>query len=111
LQTIINIIINFSVINKKYFSVKLLPPRADFAQTMTEDERSIMQQHAGYWQEYMQKGIVHVFGPVLDPKGVYGLGIVSVENEEQLKEFIDGDPSLQINKVEYYPMMATLANK
>jgi len=95
--------------NKTFFAVKLIPPRADFAQTMTDDERAIMQQHAAYWQGYMEKGLVHVFGPVLDPKGVYGLGIVSVANEEELKQFINGDPSLQINTVEYYPMMATVA--
>ena len=95
--------------NKKFFAVKLLPPRADFAQTMTDDERTIMQEHAAYWKSYMDKGMVHVFGPVLDPKGVYGFGVVSVDNEEQLKEFIDNDPSLKINAVEYYPMMAVVA--
>jgi len=95
--------------NKNFFAVKLLPPRADFAQTMTDDERTIMQEHAAYWKSYMDKGMVHVFGPVLDPKGVYGFGVVSVDNEEQLKEFINNDPSLKINAVEYYPMMAVVA--
>lgn len=95
--------------NKKFFAVKLLPPRADFAQTMTDDERTIMQEHAAYWKSYMDKGMVHVFGPVLDPKGVYGFGVVSVDDEEQLKEFINNDPSLKINTVEYYPMMAVVA--
>ena len=95
--------------NKKFFAVKLIPPRADFAQTMTDDERTIMQEHAAYWKLYMDKGMVHVFGPVLDPKGVYGFGVVSVDDEEQLKEFINNDPSLKINGVEYYPMMAVVA--
>ena len=95
--------------NKKFFAVKLLPPRADFAQTMTDDERTIMQEHAAYWKSYMDKGMVHVFGPVLDPKGVYGFGVVSVDDEEQLKEFLNNDPSLNINAVEYYPMMAVVA--
>ena len=97
--------------DKKYFAVKLLPPRADFAQKMTEDERVIMRDHAAYWTLYMDKGIVQVFGPVFDPKGVYGLGIVAVDNEEELKEFIDGDPALKINTAEYYPMMAILPGK
>jgi uncharacterized protein len=95
--------------NKQFFAVKLIPSRPDFAETMTDVERNIMEQHAAYWQEYLDKGIVHVFGPVLDPAGVYGLGIVSVEDEEQLKQFINNDPSLVINKVEYYPMMAVVA--
>lgn len=97
--------------NKKFFAIKLLPPRPDFAQTMTDDEKNIMQQHAGYWKEYMDKGMVHVFGPVLDPKGVYGFGIVSVDDEQQLNDFIKDDPSLRINTVEYYPMMAMVAEK
>jgi hypothetical protein len=77
--------------SKTFYAVKLIPPRQDFAMTMTEDERTIMGQHAQYWTEYMNKGLVHAFGPVLDPKGVYGFGIVSVDNEEQLKTFIAGD--------------------
>ena len=95
--------------NKKYFVLNLIPSRPDFAQTMTEDEKTIMQAHAAYWKSYMDKGMVHVFGPVLDPKGVYGFGVVSVEDEEQLKEFINNDPSLKINTVEYYSMMAVVA--
>jgi len=94
--------------SKHFFAVKLLPPRPDFAQTMTHDEKSIMYQHMVYWKSYMDKGMVHAFGPVLDPNGVYGFGIVSVNNEEELKEFINNDPSLSINKAEYYPMLATL---
>jgi uncharacterized protein len=34
---------------KAYYAVKLLPPRPDFAQAMSVDEQSIMQQHAVYW--------------------------------------------------------------
>jgi len=30
---------------------------------------------------------------------------------KQLKEFINNDPSLQINKVEYYPMLAIVAGE
>jgi len=91
---------------KKYFALKLIPSRADFAQTMTDEERSIMQQHVGYWMGYMNKGMVLVFGPVLDPAATYGLGIVCVENEEEVKEMIAGDPAATINRYEYYPMMA-----
>lgn len=93
---------------KKYYAVKLIAPRPDFVQTMTDDEKALMQQHAAYWQEHLEKGMVVVFGPVFDPKGPYGLGIVSVDDEQQLKKFIDNDPSLPFNKIEYYEMMATM---
>jgi hypothetical protein len=36
---------------KKHFFVKLIPPRSDFADTLTEDERKIMQEHAVYWKD------------------------------------------------------------
>jgi hypothetical protein len=34
---------------KKYFVLKLTPPRPTFAEDMTEEERTIMMQHAAYW--------------------------------------------------------------
>ena len=96
---------------KKYYAMKLIPCRPDFAMTMTDAERGIMMQHVGYWQGHMAKGSVLVFGPVMDPKGPYGLGIVAVENEEEVKAFIANDPSTSINTYEYYPMMAVVPQK
>ena len=93
---------------KKYFVLKLNPNRPDFAQTMTQDEKEIMQQHVNYWKEYMKQGIMLILGPVLDPKGVYGLGIIAVDNEDQISELIDNDPASNINTYEYYPMLASV---
>ena len=92
--------------NKKYFVLHLLPPRPDFAQTMTDEERDIMMQHLAYWTDYMHKGVVLVFGPVLDPKGIYGLGVIAVNDEEQLNDLITNDPAATINRYEFYPMRA-----
>ena len=69
--------------SKQFFALKLIPPRPTFAQDMTDEERSIMQQHVAYWMELMKQGKVVVFGPVLDPQSVYGLGIVTVNNEKK----------------------------
>ena len=92
--------------NKKYFVLHLLPSRPDFAQTMTSEERSIMEQHVIYWKEKMSQGKVIAFGPVLDPTSVYGLGIVAVDDEEEVTAFIDNDPAATINKYEFFPMLA-----
>ena len=54
----------------------------------------------------MSKGNVLAFGPVLDPAGVYGIGIVEAENEEQVKLFITNDPANGLNSYKYYPMLA-----
>ena len=91
---------------KQYFVLHLLPCRPDFATTMNDEERGIMMQHVGYWKDAMSKGRVLVFGPVMDPKAVYGLGIVDVDNETELKTFIENDPAANINTYEYYPMRA-----
>jgi uncharacterized protein YciI len=97
--------------NKKFFAIKLLPSRADFAQTMTDAERDIMQQHIIYWKKYMAEGVMLVFGPVLDPNGVYGLGIIAVDSEDQVNGLLNNDPASKINKYEYHPMLAVVAEK
>jgi hypothetical protein len=97
--------------NKKYFVLRLNPCRPDFAQTLTDEEKLIMQQHAIYWRRYMSEGKVIVFGPVLDPNAVYGLGILAVDDEKEVKDFIAGDPAGKINSYEYYPMLAVVQEK
>ena len=92
--------------DKKYFVLHLLPLRPDFAQTMTVEELSIMHQHIAYWTDLMNKGKALVFGPVLDPKEIYGLGIVSVDSEQEVLQLIANDPAGKINKYEYFPMNA-----
>ena len=94
--------------SKQFFALKLIPPRPTFAQDMTDEERSIMQEHVGYWMELMTQGKVIVFGPVLDPQSVYGLSIVAVDNEEEVKQMTTNDPAIKINRYEYYPMMAVV---
>lgn len=94
--------------DKKHYVLHLLPSRPDFAKTMSEEEYSIMQDHIAYWMDLMNKGKVLVFGPVFNPKETYGLGIVSVDSEEEVKDFITNDPAGKINKYEYFPMNAVV---
>ena len=58
------------------FLVRLMPPRADFAQTLTDDEQHTMDLHGTYWEQLRNGGHVVVYGPVADPEGVWGLGVV-----------------------------------
>ncbi len=96
---------------KKHFALYLLPSRKDFAQTMTDEERAFMMKHVAYWTEMMNRGKVLVFGPVLDPNEVYGLGIVSVDDEQEVKNLITNDPATNINRYEYFPMKAVVPAK
>ena len=75
-----------------HFLVKLIPPRPSFALGMTDEERRLMQQHGDYWSDLAQKGVALIFGPVLDPAGSYGIGVVEVEKAEDLKDLTANDP-------------------
>lgn len=94
--------------DKKYFVLKLVPPRPSFAFDMNDEEKAIMQKHVAYWAGYSQKGIAIVYGPVNDPKGPYGIGIVEVDSDEQLNEMINNDPAAKINTYEVAPMFRAI---
>ncbi len=91
-----------------HFFLKLVPCRPTFAHDMSADERAIMQQHVGYWTDLMKQGKAHVFGPVFDPSGPYGMGIVEVNNEAEVNDLVANDPATKINRYEIYPMKAVL---
>lgn len=91
---------------KQQFYLKLNPPRPTFMMDMSDDEKAIMQSHVAYWTTLMNDAVAIVFGPVMDTKGVYGVGVVSVDNEDHLKQIIAADPANGLNHYEYYPMRA-----
>jgi uncharacterized protein len=77
---------------KRHFLIKLIPPRPSFALDMTNEEKRLMQEHVVYWTGLADKGVALLFGPVLDPAGSYGIGVVEVQNEEELKVLTANDP-------------------
>jgi uncharacterized protein len=78
----------------KLFLFRLVPPRADFAQTLTPSEQETMKQHAEYWQRLLDNGRVVVFGPVADPEGMWGLGVVRAESHEDVVLLGQNDPAI-----------------
>ncbi len=93
---------------KSHFFLKLVPCRPTFAFDMTDDERAIMGQHLAYWTTFMDRGDVVVFGPVMDPAGPWGMGVVAAESEDAIRTFIANDPASQINHYEFHPLRAVL---
>jgi hypothetical protein len=81
--------------SERFFFVRLMPPRATFLQDMTEPERAIMNEHGEYWGNQLAAGKVIVFGPVADPKGAWGLGVLRVQDETEIASFEAGDPAIQ----------------
>lgn len=97
--------------NKKSFFLKLNPPRPSFTVDMTEAERNIMLKHVAYWATYVEEGTVIVLGPVMDPKGGYGIAVIRVDSDEQLNQLLAGDPANGLNTYEVYPMRAVTKQK
>ncbi len=91
---------------KKYYFLKLNPPRATFPIDISPEEAKIMSDHSAYWKDLLEKEICVVYGPVFDPKGMFGIGIVGVENENQINSIIENDPAEKLGKYEFYQMRA-----
>jgi uncharacterized protein len=92
-----------------YFFLKLIGPRPTFAMDMNESEKNLMHEHFLYWKSRQDQGDVLVFGPVMDPKGPYGMGILSVPDEGAARGFAAADPAMKANigfACEIYPMRA-----
>ena len=77
------------------FFCKLTPPRPTFAADMSEGERNVMREHAAYWKSSMDEGRVVVFGPVDDPNGTYGMGIIEAGDTADAIRFMSNDPAIK----------------
>jgi hypothetical protein len=90
------------------FFFKLIPQRPDFAFTMSDDERNTMLEHVRYWGERTRAGETIAYGPVNDPGGGYGIGIVVVADEAAAQHLRDGDPAMRSShgfRTEIAPML------
>ena len=74
------------------FVLRLIAPRPNYAQTLTDSEREIMGRHAEHWRPYLERGDMVVFGPVLTDDDSYGLAVVEADDEETLRAFAAQDP-------------------
>jgi uncharacterized protein YciI len=90
-----------------YFLNKLIPPRPTFHQDMTEVEGEVMQEHVAYWQDLANRKIAIIFGPVLDPIGVYGIAIIETDDESIVEDICRNDPAIKAQigfRSEHYPI-------
>ena len=54
-----------------------------------------MMEHVEYWSALTREGRVLAFGPVGDPREVYGIGIVLAENQTEAETLRDRDPAIK----------------
>ena len=71
--------------SKQHFFMRIIPPRPTFAQDITEEERALMMQHAAYVRGFFESGSVLAYGPVLDPEGSFGVGLLEMADLARLK--------------------------
>jgi uncharacterized protein YciI len=94
--------------DNKFFLCRLLGPRPSFPFDITDAERALMAEHAAYWREHMRQGHVVVFGPVGDPQGPWGLGIVRAPDLDAVQAFTTRDPVIVAKlgfRMEILPML------
>ncbi len=80
---------------RRPYLLRLIPPRPTFAQDMTDDERAVMQRHVEYWRGKLAERVVIAFGPVADPAGAWGLGLVLARDEAEVAAFEAADPAVR----------------
>ncbi len=91
----------------RFFFYKLIPPRPTFMADMTPAELAIMRDHSMYWRENMAAGKVVAIGPVADPSGGYGVGIIRLDDAESPQALGENDPAIRANagfRFEFHPM-------
>lgn len=93
------------------FHCRLIPPRQDFAFTLTEEERALMGRHADYLRRQLREGTMMIAGPVADPAGPWGLCILRVGTEAEARAVTDADPVVLSGRgfrYEVLPMMSVI---
>jgi uncharacterized protein len=54
-----------------------------------------MKAHSAYWSGLMGKGMVLVFGPVLDSAGPYGLAVLRLADDADPQALCSDDPVIR----------------
>lgn len=95
-------------VDMPFFVARLVAHRPDFPADITPEEGAIMQRHNGYLREQLAKGTLVVAGPVLDPKGVYGLGVFEADSVDAVNAILANDPAREIGTYVVAPMMSAV---
>jgi len=100
--------------NRQFFFIKLIAPRPTFSQDMDEAERAVMMEHIQYWTRLTEAGTAVLFGPVFEPTGGYGMGVIEVADEQAAHEVLQQDPTILSERnfaYEIHPMRVGMIRK
>jgi len=79
----------------KTWLIRIIPPRPTFDTDAKPDEQALMDMHFSYWKALNNKGVCVFGGPVLDPKGVYGIIVVRAATEDDARALGSADPAVK----------------
>src|SRR5688500_19515018 len=63
-----------------------------------------------YWQGLLERDVAVAFGPVYDPRGSWGLGLLDVEDEQEARAVADADPAVESGTCTYEDRKSTRLN-
>ena len=75
--------------------IRIILPRPTFDKDIAPPEQALMRAHFLYWKDLFDKGVCVFGGPVLDPKGVYGIVVVRARSEDEARRLALADPSVK----------------
>ncbi|WP_110656089.1 YciI family protein [Salinicola halimionae] len=86
---------------------KYIPPRADFLETMTDEEQELMRRHGDFLDRLLEEGLIVAHGPVMDPSGGYGVSLYRIADGELIETLTAQDPIVKTGcgRYEHYPML------
>jgi uncharacterized protein YciI len=80
------------------YLLRIEPLRKDFTlQNVTEAERQILAQHGAYLHGLFAKGTLTFAGQAFDPKGLFGIIIVTAPDAETAAAILNADPTIVNN--------------
>lgn len=71
----------------------LHPPRASFAETMTEEEGAVFAEHFAHLQRLLADGLLVLAGPTLGETNT-GIAIFEAPDEDTARAIMESDPAI-----------------
>lgn len=73
---------------------------------MSDAERALMMEHVKYTHGQFAAGKVLIFGPVMDPKGAFGMAVFEAGDEAEVRAIMENDPTVKagLNTFEIHAM-------
>jgi uncharacterized protein YciI len=69
------------------------PPRENFAETMTDDEKRVWAEHFERLKRLLADGTLILAGPTLGPINT-GIGVIEAPDEDTARRIMDEDPAI-----------------